>query len=38
MRKLVYEINVSLDGFADHTAGSVVDDELLDFFSGLLFQ
>ncbi len=36
MRKLVYEINVSLDGFADHTAGSVVDDELLDFFSRLL--
>ncbi len=28
MRKLVYECNVSLDGFADHTAAGVVDDEL----------
>ena len=36
MRKLIYESNVSLDGFADHTAASVVNDELLDFFSGLL--
>ena len=36
MRKLVFAINVSLDGFADHTAGNAVDDELLDFFSRLL--
>ena len=36
MRKLVYECNVSLDGFADHTAAGVVDDELHYFFSGLL--
>ncbi len=36
MRKLFYECNVSLDGFADHTAGSAVDDELHYFFSGLL--
>ena len=36
MRKLVYESNVSLDGFADHTAAEVVDDELLDYFSRLL--
>jgi dihydrofolate reductase len=35
MRKLVMAINVSLDGFADHTVG-VVDDELHDFFTGLL--
>ena len=35
MRKLVYAINVTLDGFADHEAG-VVDDELHDFFTGLL--
>ncbi len=35
MRKVIFSINVTLDGFADHTAG-VVDDELLDFFSGLL--
>ncbi len=32
MRKLVYQINVSLDGFADHTAG-IVDEELHDFFA-----
>ena len=36
MRKLVYESNISLDGFGDHTAAGVVDDELLDFFSRLL--
>jgi dihydrofolate reductase len=34
VRKLVYAINVSLDGYADHTVG-IVDDELHDFFSGL---
>ncbi len=36
MRKLVFAINVSLDGFADHTIADFVDDELLDFFSRLL--
>ena len=36
MRKLVFATNMSLDGFADHTAAGVVDDELLDFYSGLL--
>jgi dihydrofolate reductase len=35
MRKLVMAINVSLDGYADHTVG-IVDDELLDFFTCLL--
>ncbi len=34
-RKLVFAINVSLDGFADHTV-AIADDELHDFFSGLL--
>jgi dihydrofolate reductase len=32
MRKLIYQVNVSLDGFADHTAG-IVDAELHDFFT-----
>ncbi len=36
MRKLIYKCNVSLDGIAEHTAANAVDDELLDFFSGLL--
>ena len=36
MGKLVFAINVSLDGFADHTVGVGPDDELLKFFSDLL--
>jgi len=36
MRKLVWAINVSLDGFADHTVGIGVDDDLHGFFSDLL--
>ncbi len=32
MRKLVFAINVSLDGFADHTV-AMADDELHDFFT-----
>ncbi|HUX14104.1 MAG TPA: hypothetical protein VMW87_13830 [Spirochaetia bacterium] len=36
MSKLVLSINVSLDGFADHTVAVTADDELHDFFSGLL--
>ncbi|MBX3033246.1 MAG: dihydrofolate reductase family protein [Bdellovibrionaceae bacterium] len=35
MRKLIMAINVSLDGYADHTAG-VASDELHDFFTNLL--
>jgi dihydrofolate reductase len=34
-RKVILAINVSLDGFADHTV-AIPDDELLEFFSGLL--
>ncbi|HUI89606.1 MAG TPA: dihydrofolate reductase family protein [Anaerolineales bacterium] len=30
MRKLIFQINVSLDGFADHTV-AIADDELHDF-------
>jgi dihydrofolate reductase len=36
MRKLILSINVSLDGFADHTVAVVADDELHEFFSDLL--
>src|SRR5208283_3147712 len=36
MRKLTLSINMSLDGFADHTVAVAADDELHDFFSGLL--
>jgi dihydrofolate reductase len=36
MGKLVFEINVSLDGFADHTVAVGADDELHVFFSDLL--
>jgi len=36
MRKLIWSINVSLDGFADHTVGIGVDDDLHSFFSDLL--
>ena len=35
MRKLVYAINVTLDGFANHEA-AVADDELHEFYTGLL--
>jgi dihydrofolate reductase len=35
MRKLVMAINLSLDGYADHTV-AVADDELHEFFSNLL--
>jgi dihydrofolate reductase len=35
MRKLVMAINISLDGYADHTV-AVADDELHEFFSSLL--
>jgi dihydrofolate reductase len=35
MRKLVFAINITIDGFADHTAG-IADDELHDFFTSLL--
>jgi dihydrofolate reductase len=35
VRKLILAINISLDGYADHTVG-IADDELHDFFSGLL--
>ena len=34
MRKLIYAINVTLDGFADHTAG-IADNELHDFYTNL---
>ena len=37
MGRLILSINLSLDGFADHTAfAATADDELHDFFSGLL--
>jgi dihydrofolate reductase len=37
MGRLTLSINMSLDGFADHTLfGATADDELHDFFSGLL--
>ncbi len=36
MRKLVLAINVSLDGFADHTVAVAADDEHHRFFSRLL--
>jgi dihydrofolate reductase len=35
MRKLVFANNITIDGYADHTAG-IVDDELHDFFTSLL--
>ena len=35
MRKLVYAINSTLDGFADHES-AVADDELHDFYTGML--
>jgi dihydrofolate reductase len=37
MGRLILSINMSLDGFADHTLfAATADDELHDFFSGLL--
>ncbi len=36
MRRLILSINVSLDGFADHTVAVAADDELHNFFSTLL--
>jgi dihydrofolate reductase len=36
MRKLIMAVNISLDGYADHTVGVAADDELHDFFSDLL--
>lgn len=35
MRKVIFAINVTVDGCADHTAG-IVDDELHGYFTGLL--
>jgi dihydrofolate reductase len=35
MRKLVYAINVTLDGCCDHTKG-IADDELLDYYTRLV--
>jgi dihydrofolate reductase len=35
MRKLIFAINITIDGFADHTAG-IADDELRDFFTNFL--
>ena len=35
MRKLIFDINVTIDGFADHTA-MIADDELHDFFTNFL--
>lgn len=35
MRKLIYDINVTTDGIADHTA-VIADDELHDFYAELL--
>ena len=35
MRKIIFSINVTIDGYADHTAG-IADDELHEFFADLL--
>jgi len=35
MRKVIFAINITIDGFADHTVG-IADDELHDFFTNLL--
>lgn len=35
MRKIIFAINVTIDGYADHTSG-IVDDELHDFYTGFL--
>lgn len=36
MSKLVLSINISVDGFADHTVALHADDEMHDFFTNLL--
>ena len=36
MGKIILAINLSLDGFADHTVAVAADDEMHDFFAGLL--
>jgi dihydrofolate reductase len=36
MRKIIFSINSTIDGYADHTAG-IADDELHDFFTDLLY-
>src|ERR1700750_3296624 len=36
MRKLIYAINLTLDGACDHTKGMVPDDELYDYYIRLL--
>jgi dihydrofolate reductase len=36
MRKLVFSLNITLDGVADHRAAAAVDDELHDFFTHFL--
>jgi dihydrofolate reductase len=38
MGKIILAINVSLDGFADHTVAVAADEEMHDFFTGLLEQ
>ncbi|MCB0753779.1 MAG: dihydrofolate reductase, partial [Ignavibacteriae bacterium] len=35
MRKIIFAINTTIDGYADHTAG-IVDAELHNFFTNLL--
>lgn len=35
MRNVIFAINVTVDGYADHTSG-IVDDELHGYFTGLL--
>jgi dihydrofolate reductase len=35
MRKIIFSINITIDGFADHTA-VIADDELHDFYTNLL--
>ena len=35
MRKIIFSINITIDGFADHTAG-IADNELHDFFADML--
>lgn len=35
MRKLIFAINITIDGYADHTSG-IADDELHDFYANLL--
>lgn len=37
MRKILFAVNITIDGYADHTAG-IADDELHDFFADLLDQ